>query len=90
MGGVIIVHMLASSAVDQEFEPRPRQTKDYYIDISFILSPGRVKLKTITLISASYLYSKLAVFESKRTDWLTVNLDSMSVCSDMSTHGLLF
>jgi hypothetical protein len=32
----VIVHMLASRAVDQGFEPRPGQTKDYKIDISFI------------------------------------------------------
>ena len=60
----VIVHMLASSTVDQGLEPRPGQTKDYKIDISFI--------------SAQL---DLAVFESKNTDWLAVNLDTVSMWS---------
>ena len=33
--GSVMVRVLALSAVDRVFEPRPGQTKDYKIDLSF-------------------------------------------------------
>ena len=72
--GGVMVSVLASSAVDLEFEPwsgQFGQTKDYKIGICCFSS-------------------KHAALRKKSKDWLAWNQNNVSEWSDISIHGLLF
>ena len=72
-----MVRLLALSAVDCVFKPRPRQTKDYEIGICCFSAKH-----------AALRRERERERESK--DWLARNQNNVSDWGDMSIHGLLF